>query len=167
MAALKVRWKSLRDAYVKERNYDIAKTSGVKLKNKKPWRLKSQLEFLAPFIHNRKDIGKTMARGAGVRSGRTETSVPKDTPSESPSKAKDPPKTRSENGEIRKNMFNETVPSASTPRLIEIDSFFRSIADSVKCLSPKSQVSIQREITELVMNYKLRELEEDGTGVKL
>lgn len=156
VSALKVRWKSLRDAYVKERKYDLAQTYGMKLRPKKPWRLKRQMEFLAPFIQMRKDF-----------SGAETNSVPRVKSTKTPKTninttnyAPVPQMVRENDLAFNydMNLFNQCIPKTNDQRFIEIDSFFRDIANAVKGLSPNSQVMLEKDITNLVMNYKLKEL---------
>lgn len=154
---MKVRWRSLRDAYVKERKYDLALTSGVKMKPKKPWRFKMQIEFLAPFIQLRKDLStsteaRTESRMRSVDAKTSSKTIVTDSSL----------KTVGENGSSSNyeiNLFNQCIPKSNDQRFIEIDSFFRDIANAVKGLNRNSQFSLQKEITNLVMNYKLKELE--------
>ncbi|XP_050506513.1 uncharacterized protein LOC126884574 isoform X2 [Diabrotica virgifera virgifera] len=47
---VRMRWKSLRDSYVKEIKYKMAVSSGHILKPRKNWRYSNCMTFLAPFL---------------------------------------------------------------------------------------------------------------------
>lgn len=173
--ALKVRWKSLRDAYVKQRKYDISKNCGLNVREKRPWRLKKEMEFLAPFIQNRKDLFIDISC--------KDDSVCNDDISDirlspSPPIVKEnlnglkPIANQSDSSVIlqkcRKFSVNKDKPNpihhVSNPQneyVIEIESFFRGISEAVKGLNRKHQLLVQKEVASLVMNYKLQELEEE------
>lgn len=155
MAALKVRWKSLRDAYAKERKYDMSKSYGVKLKPKKPWRWKNQMEFLAPFIQNRKELLFDTFKGENDVPGKVSKSeYAKATKKVVSLKVGHPPKIRTETNSSRGDEKNDTQNE-------EIDKFFGGICNAVKSLESKNQLLVQKDIATLVMSYKLRELEEE------
>lgn len=127
------------------------------MKPKKPWRFKMQMEFLAPFIQLRKDLStsteaRTESRMRSVDAKTSSKTIVTDSSL----------KTVGENGSSSNyeiNLFNQCIPKSNDQRFIEIDSFFRDIANAVKGLNRNSQFSLQKEITNLVMNYKLKELE--------
>lgn len=127
------------------------------MKPKKPWRFKMQIEFLAPFIQLRKDLStsteaRTESRMRSVDAKTSSKTIVTDSSL----------KTVGENGSSSNyeiNLFNQCIPKSNDQRFIEIDSFFRDIANAVKGLNRNSQFSLQKEITNLVMNYKLKELE--------
>lgn len=153
----------MRDAYVKERKYDVAKTYGMKIKMKRPWRLKKQMEFLTPFIHNRKDLYFDSTKENNEKNDKEKFSKELNnygknaiaiTMVSSSSEGNSDPVIN-----LRKNLFNQPVPESNNYRLIEIDSFFRNISDAVKTLNEKNQLMVQRDVTNVVMNYKLKELE--------
>lgn len=157
--ALKVRWKSLRDAYVKERRYELAKSCGVKVKPKTAWRLKKQLDFLAPFVQIRTDFLRSQHKTRDEQQPVVAeiSNQDQDVNALSPDISEKSAKLVKD----RKNIFNQPISDLKCDRLNEMDFFFQSIAEAVKGLKSDNQSLIQKEIMSLVMNYKLRELEED------
>lgn len=157
--ALKVRWKSLRDAYVKERKYEMSNRSHSTMKKKKPWRLKTYMDFLAPYIHNRKDLSTDEWTEKNDITFPHEIRVEETVPV---NKSNIINKKKSDLSSQKKvNVLSQAKVNVKQDRVLEMDSFFRGIADAVKSLNPKNQLLVQKEVTNLVMNYKLQELEED------
>lgn len=161
--ALKVRWKSLRDAYVKERKYDISRSCGLKVKAKKPWRLKKQMEFLAPFIQNRKDLIIDASNAENSNNNDDINTVHEvdslNSNRRNSSKIDEEPDSSVTPGSVPNSSKRELVPQGKN--VTEIESFFRGISDAVLGLNKKNQILVQREIATLVMNFKLKELEDE------
>ncbi|XP_065215629.1 uncharacterized protein LOC135842170 [Planococcus citri] len=158
--ALKVRWKSLRDAYVKERKYDISKSCGLKVKLKKPWRFKKQMEFLAPFIQSRKEIIDV----SNTEENDSRSDITIETKIDGPNSSHNDSQKTDNEPDSSVNHKSDLADYKLIPRerkATEIDSFFRGISDAVMGLNKKNQIIVQREIATLVMNFKLKELEEE------
>lgn len=135
------------------KRYDTA------MKQKRPWRLKTQMDFLAPFIQNRKDLTFDESKDGGDFMFSDEIKFQEETTQP----ALEELDQSQPNLDLKcpKTVFSQSNSNTKHNRVLEIDSFFRGIADAVKSLTPKNQVLVQKEVTNLVMNYKLQELEEE------
>lgn len=134
------------------------------MKKKKPWMLKKQMEFLAPFIQNRKEF--TLEASVKEDEDRVyngdsnDMNLDKyDFSNSNVCKSVDEPVDSSSH---ESSSFHcDTIQAEDEGTEIEV--FFRGICDAVKGLNQKNQVLVQKEIASLVMNYKLQELEEEDS----
>ncbi|KAG5890010.1 hypothetical protein JTB14_032632 [Gonioctena quinquepunctata] len=160
---VRMRWKSLRDSYVKETKYKMALSSGQNVKPRRNWRYSSSMQFLAPFLT---------------------LSFPLPPASKDISEESEDHKEEEEDNSMQPAYFlnmnssmqhgghflgalldysrHQTMSMPARSGENEVDSFFRGVADTVKKLSAVNQVRIQRDIVNMVLDAKLKEVLEMG-----
>ncbi|XP_050506514.1 uncharacterized protein LOC126884574 isoform X3 [Diabrotica virgifera virgifera] len=155
-----MRWKSLRDSYVKEIKYKMAVSSGHILKPRKNWRYSNCMTFLAPFLAiSFPNTSKIKDESCEIKEEVSDQSEPTD-----PTYFLNVSSGPEENyGHFLSalldysNNHNSTVFKTDDG---DIDSFFKGVADTVKKLSAVNQVFIQRSVVNMVLDIKLREAHE-------
>lgn len=159
------RWKSLRDSYVKETKYKMALSAGQTNRMKKDWKYSQAMSFLAPHL----------AISFPRKSNTEEYEV--DVEENVENFAEEPMETYFINldntnqdhfmGELLD--FPKEDNDLSSPiydKPADIYSFFRGVADTVKTLNPVNQVKIQKDIVNMVLDIKLKEVQENNNNSK-
>ncbi|KAJ8966367.1 hypothetical protein NQ314_003562 [Rhamnusium bicolor] len=159
---VRMRWKSLRDSYVKATKYRTA-LSKAQAKPKKNWRYSQSMSFLDPFLGSPNPA-------KGVRNKKRKLcDVTEVEPVENFFVTPEDLQEVSENGcnDHLLGDWSEYPPAhqfSSPPRVNQendIDSFFKGIADTVKKLNSVNQVKIQRDIVNMVLDIKLKEIQDN------
>ncbi|XP_023026214.1 uncharacterized protein [Leptinotarsa decemlineata] len=156
---VRMRWKSLRDSYVKETKYKMAVSSGQNVKPRRNWRYSSAMQFLAPFLSlsfpvvaTKEEVLEESEDMKADDQQQVSTYFLNVNPA---------PATNAAHflGALLDYSRHHAMGDTVRPAENEIDSFFRGVADTVKKLSPVNQVRIQRDIVNMVLDVKLREVQ--------
>lgn len=158
------RWKSLRDSYVKETKHKLSLGSGGG-KPKRDWRYSQEMAFLTPHlaISHPKALQIEDAKiededNIDVQESMETYFVDVDSFQEHPS-----------GGHFMGALLDysaEKLHESSTILAFsedsDVDSFFKGVAEVVKKLTPVNQVKIQKDIVNLVLDMKLKEVQENN-----
>ncbi|CAG9819835.1 unnamed protein product [Phaedon cochleariae] len=177
---VKMRWKSLRDSYVKETRHKMAISSGQDLRPRKNWRYSSAMSFLAPHLAISFPVSPVKDISDESEDVHDDGTLPQYFLNIHPSHenhddghflgalldlSKNQIKTDLDHskGHLDLSRNHQDVSKHQNivePTENEIDSFFRGLSDTVKKLNPVNQIRIQRDIVNMVLDVKLRELQE-------
>ncbi|XP_072385417.1 uncharacterized protein [Diabrotica undecimpunctata] len=159
---VRMRWKSLRDSYVKEIKYKMAVSSGYILKPRKNWRYSNCMTFLSPFLAI---SFPTTSKIKSEESIKIKEEVSEKSEPVDPTYFLNVNLGQEENyGHFLSALldFSKPADNATAVKIddSDIDSFFKGVADTVKKLSAVNQVFIQRSVVNMVLDIKLREAHE-------
>lgn len=163
MRIVRSRWKSLRDSYVKETKHKLSLCSGSG-KPKKDWRYSQEMSFLTPHLaishpkaYQNDDI-KLDEDNIEEQHSMDTFYVDVDSFQETP-----------ENGhfmgallDYSAQKFDVTPPLTILSGESDIDSFFRGVAEVVKRLNAVNQVKIQKDIVNMVLDVKMKEVQDNN-----
>ncbi|XP_056631964.1 transcription factor Adf-1-like isoform X1 [Diorhabda sublineata] len=158
---VRMRWKSLRDSYVKEIKYKMALSSGHNVKPRKNWRYSNCMTFLAPFLA----ISFPLTNNKQFSDESSEVIKEENEQAEQPYFiAVNSSQEEAANGHFLGALLDfskqESPCVSAKSDDSDIDSFFKGVADTVKKFSAVNQVFIQRNIVNMVLDMKLREAHE-------
>lgn len=174
---VRMRWKSLRDSYVKEIKYKMAVSTGHNVKPRKNWRYSNCMTFLAPYLAisfplpPNKTSPEDTKEELGDHEHEPEQSFSMNMNSSNEDEANGhflgalldfSKHDNSEKGDISSRQEYVTS-STNTPNKSEdsdVDAFFKGISETVKKMNVVNQVFIQRNIVNMILDFKLREAQE-------
>lgn len=163
MKVVRMRWKSLRDSFVKETKHKMALSSGQDVKPRKDWRYSSAMSFLAPhlaisFPVPRKSLDLSLDKCETTKDDEMDSSYYADQ-----NQSLDSSNTSNTSPHFLGALLDYSMRSQPCIREDdnEVDSFFRGLSDTVKKLNPINQIKIQRDIVNMVLGYRLKELQEN------
>ncbi|CAG9860908.1 unnamed protein product [Phyllotreta striolata] len=199
---VRMRWKSLRDSYVKEIKYKMAVSTGHAVKPRKNWRYSNCMTFLAPFLAisfplppdrtarqddsprlSKDDSSQDYQRDDEPDGGHflgalldfSKQDFSKQDLSKQDFAKQDLSKqdlSKQDEGESKgsdgQREIEEASPGRSRQESVsscggedsDIDSFFKGISEAVKKMNVVNQVFIQRNIVNMILDFKLREAQE-------
>lgn len=164
------RWKSLRDSYVKETKYKLS-LGNVNAKPKKDWRYSQEMSFLAPHISVSRPSGQNDDSEIDIK-----TEIKPEIDEHEPMEAYfvDPFQINSQEGHFMGALLDYSAEKVQGPSAVpelseetDVDAFFKGVAQVVKRLNPGNQVKIQKDIVNMVLDAKLKEVQQNNNDTNM